>query len=520
MVTRLKLMVLLLLLTHGVPAKSYRILGIFIHIGGSHFHTFYPIMNGLAQNGNNVTVLSYFPVTDSHANYKQFIFDGIPVINSSINLNEIPPPSRSIYNIIQEFYELAAEGEMTCQAALSSSIIDDILETHRHNPFDLVVTEIFDTECVLGVIHKMNVPYVGLTSCGLMPYHFDRVAMPDTPSYITSIFVGSSDDMNFYERFVNWLTMKTLKLMYRIVENKDNELLQAKFGDGIPDVRDLAKNIRLLLVNQHFSIAGSRPLSPQVIEVGGVHILPEKKIPTKFENILANSPSGVILISWGSHLNASSMPSHTLTSIQNALERLNHTVIWKWELETMPNKPSNIFISPWLPQRDLLCHPNVKLFWSHSGNLGMTESVWCGVPVLSTPFYGDQFVNAAALKKRGMGETLFYEDLHHDTEVFDALSNLLQPRYGERAKIISSNFRTRPMTPLQTSLWWIEYVLSHDGDLAKSHATNLSWYVFHSVDVMLFLFSLVTIAVCGIVLLIKTWVNRAQRNNIGTKKRK
>lgn len=87
-----------------------------------------------------------------------------------------------MYTIIQEFYELAAEGAMTCQAALNSSIIDHILRTHKSNPFDLVVTEIFATECMLGVIHKMNVPYVGLTSCGLMPYHFDRVAMPDTPS--------------------------------------------------------------------------------------------------------------------------------------------------------------------------------------------------------------------------------------------------------------------------------------------------------------------------------------------------
>ncbi len=89
MVTHLKLMVLLVVLIHCIPANSYRILGIFIHIGGSHFHTFYPIMNTLAQNGHDVNVLSYFPVADSHANYKQFVFDGIPVINSSINLNEI-----------------------------------------------------------------------------------------------------------------------------------------------------------------------------------------------------------------------------------------------------------------------------------------------------------------------------------------------------------------------------------------------------------------------------------------------
>lgn len=49
--------------------------------------------------------------------------------------------------------------------------------------------------------------------------------------------------------------------------------------------------------------------------------------------------------------------------------------------------------------------------------------------MLSTPFYGDQFVNAAALKKRGMGETIFYEDLNYDDKVYDALLNLLQPRF-------------------------------------------------------------------------------------------
>ncbi len=71
---------------------------------------------------------------------------------------------------------------------------------------------------------------------------------------------------------------------FRIVEIKDNELLRTKFGVGIPDVRDLAKNIQLLLVNQHFTMSGSRPLSRQVIEICGVHILPAKTIPSVRQN--------------------------------------------------------------------------------------------------------------------------------------------------------------------------------------------------------------------------------------------
>lgn len=91
-------------------------------------------------------------------------------------------------------------------------------------------------------------------------------------TYTTAV----TDAINYY--IVNYYMLLTLE--YRLVERKDNELLSAKFGDGIPDVRDLAKNIRLLLVNQHFSISGSRPLPPHVIEIGGVHLLPEKQIPS------------------------------------------------------------------------------------------------------------------------------------------------------------------------------------------------------------------------------------------------
>lgn len=49
------------------------------------------------------------------------------------------------------------------------------------------------------------------------------------------------------------------------------------------------------------------------------------------------------------------MPISKLAGIQTALKRLNYKVIWKWELDVMPGKPDNVFISPWLPQRDLLC---------------------------------------------------------------------------------------------------------------------------------------------------------------------
>lgn len=81
-----------------------------------------------------------------------------------------------------------------------------------------------------------------------------------------------------------------------------------------------------------------------------------------------------------------------------------YTFVMRWINKAMPeNKPKNLYTFDWLPQRDLLCHPKVKAFVSHSGLLGTSESIYCGVPMLVTPFYGDQFLNAAAVVQRRFG---------------------------------------------------------------------------------------------------------------------
>ena len=35
-------------------------------------------------------------------------------------------------------------------------------------------------------------------------------------------------------------------------------------------------------------------------------------------------------------------------------------VIWKWDMD-IPDLPENIKLSSWLPQQDLLGHPNLKV---------------------------------------------------------------------------------------------------------------------------------------------------------------
>lgn len=186
--------------------------------------------------------------------------------------------------------------------------------------------------------------------------------------------------------------------------------LKQVFGDGVPPVSELVKTNSLTFVNQHYSMVGARPLAQALVEIGGIHIkkpapldpvsrtcIEKPFLNTNLQNTmqeiqkyLDDAVDGVIFVSWGSMVRASSMPDEKRQHLVDAFGALKQRVLWKWENDTLPNQPRNVKISKWLQQRDILCHPNVKAFLSHGGLLGSSETVHCGVPTVFTPMFGDQ----------------------------------------------------------------------------------------------------------------------------------
>lgn len=113
---------------------------------------------------------------------------------------------------------------------------------------------------------------------------------------------------------------------------KDNESLRKRFGPGIPDLEELAMSTSLVFVNQHFSFSGPRPLPPNVIEIGGIHIKESiKPLPHDLQQLLDNATNGVIYVSWGSIIQSQGMSLTTKREIVKAFERLPQTILWKWD---------------------------------------------------------------------------------------------------------------------------------------------------------------------------------------------
>lgn len=105
---------------------------------------------------------------------------------------------------------------------------------------------------------------------------------------------------------------------------------------------------------------------PGIVHVGGAHIKPPKPLQSKIQEYIDKSEHGVIFFTLGSFLESSKMPKEKIEILMKTFGKLKQRVIWKFEDESY-EVPSNVLVSKWLPQSDILAHPNVILFITHGG---------------------------------------------------------------------------------------------------------------------------------------------------------
>lgn len=123
---------------------------------------------------------------------------------------------------------------------------------------------------------------------------------------------------------------------------------------NMPYLGDLAKRTSMMFVNTHFSLSGPKPLPPTVIEIGGVHIQDLKPLDNDLQEILDSATDGIIYVSWGSMIRADTLPEDKRSAFISAFSSFKEIVLLKWENDVLPNKPENVIIRKWMPQKEIL----------------------------------------------------------------------------------------------------------------------------------------------------------------------
>ncbi|KAK7870744.1 hypothetical protein R5R35_009894 [Gryllus longicercus] len=472
----------------GLPpaAEGARILGVFGHIGKSHWDVFEPLMQELARRGHQVTVVSHFPQAAPRANYtdvslKGSLTDFSPV--GQIDVTEMKVDNMwDVYNEHLLLSQLAVTG---CEVAFAHPDVQRLLRSNE--TFDLLITELFTTDCYVAFAHHYNIPSIGLSSCMMMPWAYERFGNPQNPAYIPDLFHAHGMQMSFWERWQNSWKILLDNLAYEYLYHRPSEQVVRRYFKDLPPLKEIARNVSMMFVNTHVSLSHARPYVPAVLEVGGIHLPQRKPLPKDVKEFLDGAgEEGVVYFNMGSMIRATSMAPEKRRAFLEAFGRMGQRVLWKWEEADMPGQTPNVKTSRWLPQFDILNHPKVKVYIGHGGLLGSTEAAHAGVPMVAIPIFGDQRANVQNLLQAGMALKLDYHDVTADS-VLAALKEVLQnPKYREGARRVSEAFRDRPVGPLDAAVFWTEYVLRHNGApfLRNAVAADLAWYQRWLLDVV------------------------------------
>jgi hypothetical protein len=126
----------------------------------------------------------------------------------------------------------------------------------------------------------LDKPVIKMCSFGGNKWMDGWVVNPSHCAYLPQISSDYGDRMNFWQRTLNTLSEIYLKLgRVFYVTPQHGAILRKYFNSSnIPSISVLQKSTALLFFNQLFSIGYPKPLTPNTVETGGIHINPPKKL--------------------------------------------------------------------------------------------------------------------------------------------------------------------------------------------------------------------------------------------------
>ncbi|XP_037293501.1 UDP-glucosyltransferase 2-like [Manduca sexta] len=462
--------------------QTLNILGVFPYEGKSHFFVFHSYLQELARRGHNVTVISHFPQKNPSPNYHD-----ISLAGTSRVFEDMIPFERSYFVILKIGFFIVDIGTENCRKLLGHPEVQQLWKTKAK--FDVVVVEQFNSDCGLGLAHQLGAPVVGINSHVLMPFHYSRFGIPYNPSFVPFQFFNGGTKPTLYERIESNIFHAYFNIIFKYWSQNVNQRTLAQYFDDVPPLDELAKDIKIMLLYHNFILYGSTILSSNVKEVGGYHVAAPKELPADIKKFIEESEHGVIYISFGSMLKASTTPRDKVEAIISAVSELPQRVIWKWDEKTLPGIPKNILVSKWLPQNDILAHPKVLAFFSHCGLLGTTEAIYHGVPVVGMPVFGDQPGNAAAIEESGLGVRILIEDLTKEN-LLEKIKTVLDPNFRNKVKQLSKAWHDRPMSAMDSAIYWTEFAAKYRNLTFRSPSADVPLYQYMYIDVILVLGSI------------------------------
>ncbi|XP_012531533.2 UDP-glycosyltransferase UGT5 [Monomorium pharaonis] len=517
--TLLFYLVFCLLIGFVTMSKPLSILVIEPLLSTSHHIWTVNLIKGLLRKGHHIHAVSIHDINVEGKlaqNLTYTVFeDVIKTYENSDNYNPVEWKEHSAFYMTYFVHEW---GIQTCDSVIKTKGAKELLEMIKTVEFDVIVQDISINLCFFGLweVAKGKPPVVGYIPYGSAPWLKDYIgglSYPTVRHYPATIMkpVG--------------LWQRTCNVLYYILNDfiryyyflpVVQQLAENYMGHAIRPLREIEKDsINIVLINTHATLESGIPLPPNTLEIAGLNAQTVEPVagevvvtcPESICVFLDEAKNGAIVISFGTNVKWKSIGLDKIKTVISVLSKLKQRVLWKLDIEVPFQIPDNLMIVKWMPQNEVMSHKNVKAVWTHGGLLSMHEVIWKGIPMIITPFFMDQKYNSQILVSKGVAIRVDIDTLSMQTILYAVEEILYNESYTRNMKQLSSEFRDRPVPPLDLAIWSIEYTVRHPNGTLATPLRSQSWVEQNLIDIYAFLFFIIATTLLSLFFIIKILID-------------
>ncbi|XP_027245057.1 UDP-glucuronosyltransferase 2A1 isoform X5 [Cricetulus griseus] len=430
---------------------------------GSHWLNIKTIIDELLRKEHNVTVLlasGALYITPSISPSLTFEIYPVPFGKEKIDsvikdfvltwLENRPSPS-TIWKFYMEMAKVIEEFHI-----VSRGICDGVLKNEKlmaklkKGKFEVLLSDpVFPCGDIIAL--KLGIPFMyslRFSPASTVEKHCGKVPFP--PSYVPAILSELTDQMSFTDRVRNFISYQMQDYMFETLWKSWDSYYSEALGRPTTLCETMGK-AEIWLMRTYWDFEFPRPYLPNFEFVGGLHCKPAKPLPK---------------------------------------------VLWRYKGKIPATLGSNTRLFDWIPQNDLLGHPKTRAFITHGGTNGIYEAIYHGIPMVGLPMFADQPDNIAHMKAKGAAVEVNMNTME-SVDLLNALRTVINdPSYKENAMRLSRIHHDQPVKPLDRAVFWVEFVMRHKGAKhLRVAAHDLSWFQYHSLDVIGFLLACVASAI-------------------------
>lgn len=267
-----------LMMTRCLPqtTTAYRILAYEPSLGTSHWNFMSAIVESLVDAGHEVVCLTMHRATGHLAGHPNY---------AHIDITELTGQSQETtrnmnYKQVMKIFRSNAYmiGLALSRVQLLCETLDDMPAVSAlfngsddgRRRFDAVLMESLHSECQSALPGRLGgVPVFYVVPCPLVDWMPTATGSPDHPSYLGGLLTDSPTPVSFGQRLHNIVVYAHTNFVrwYR-------DTIAGAAAVQWPRPRDT-----VVFVNTHYSVDPARPLGPNVIEIGGIHLRPPEPLP-------------------------------------------------------------------------------------------------------------------------------------------------------------------------------------------------------------------------------------------------